>query len=146
MAQTGRMRFTEREMTTAIDTVARGVFTATRPPWRRGAADVAWEGLPRVERYNHKSAVGEMVLPALVALPERPTVGARPAFTDEEYTAAAEAASRTLVEHRGPGAWDALSVRRRRQLVRATAALTRSAVEAMPVRQDPDSVIVPDHL
>lgn len=140
------MRFTERELTAAVDGVARRLFAATRPPWRRRGADVAWEALPPIEKYNRRSAVGEMVLPALQALPERPAVGARPVFEAQEYAEAAEAASRQLLEHRKPGAWDTMSEGRRRRLVRTTATLTRSAVQAMPVRQDPDDLVVPDHL
>lgn len=140
------MKFTEREMTAAVDAVARELFAATRAPWRRGGSDAAWERLTPIERYNRKAVVGEMVLPVLQALPERPTVGATPAFTDEEYAAAAEDASRALLEHRSPGAWDAMPERRRGRLVRSTAALARRAVAAMPVRQDPDNLIVPDHL
>jgi hypothetical protein len=140
------MRFTEREMTVAVDAVARRLYVATRMPWRRGGADAAWDSLGTIDRYNRKAAVGEAVLPALVALPERPTVGARPEFTKDEYAAAAEVASRTLLEQRKPGSWDALPERRRRRLVAATAALTRSAVAAMPVRQDPDALTAPDHL
>jgi len=133
-------------MTTGVDAVARHLFAATRPPWRRRDIDADWEALAPIDKYNRRSAVGEMVLPALQALPERPTVGAVPAFDDTEYAAAAEAASRDLMEHRSPGAWDKLPERRRRRLVRATAALTRTAVSAMPVRQDPDDLTVPDHL
>lgn len=140
------MRFTEREMTIAVDAVARQMFAASRPPWRRRGVEEAWEGLARMERYNRRSAAGEAVLPALVALPERPTVGATPEFTDEEYAAAAEAATRSLLEQREPGSWEGMPERRRRLLVRATAAMTRTAVEAMPVRRDPDDLTVPDHL
>ncbi|HEX5769739.1 MAG TPA: hypothetical protein VFY11_02160 [Nocardioidaceae bacterium] len=140
------MRFTEREMTVAVDAVARRLFTATRMPWRRGGSDAAWEALAPIERYNRKTAVGETILPALLALPERPTVGARPAFDDEEYAAAAEVGARALLEHRSPDAWDRMPVRRRQRLVKANVALTRMAVDAMPVRQDPDAVVVPDHL
>jgi hypothetical protein len=140
------MKFTEREMSTAIDAVARRLFAATRPPWRRGSAEAAWQSLTTIERYNRKSAVGEMVLPALQALPERPTVGTPPVFEAGEYAEAAEAASRALVEHRSPGAWDKMPERRRRRLVKTAAALTRTAVKAMPVRQDPDDLVVPDHL
>jgi hypothetical protein len=140
------MRFTEREMTVAVESVARAMFAATRPPWRRGGTDEAWGALTTLERYNRKAAVGEAVLPALVALPERPTVGANPEFSDEEYAAAAEVASRTLLEARKPGSWDSMPERRRKRLIRATAALTRSAVAAMPVRQDPDALTAPDHL
>lgn len=133
-------------MTVAVDAVARRLFAATRPPWRRGGADAAWESLAQIERYNRKAAVGEMVLPVLQALPERPTVGAAPVFTDDEYDEAAEAANRARLEHRTPGAWSKMPARRRRRLVTSTATLTRSAVMAMPVRQDPDDLIVPDHL
>jgi hypothetical protein len=140
------MEFTEREMTVAVDAVARRLFATTRLPWRRGGVAAAWEALPPIERYNRRKPVGDAVLPALQALPERPTVGSRPRFSDEEYTAAAEQASRALLEQRKPGAWDDLPERRRRRLVRTTAALTRSAVEAMPVRQEPDDLTVPDHL
>ncbi len=133
-------------MTAAVEAVARGLFATTRAPWRRGGTDAAWQGLTRIEKYHRKSAIGEMVLPALQALPERPTVGAHPAFSDDEYTQAAESATRELLEHRSPGTWDTMPERRRRRLVQATSALTRSAVAAMPVRQDPDALVVPDHL
>ena len=67
-------------------------------------------------------------------------------FSDEEYHEAAVAGSRALVEQRDPGAWERMPERRRRRLVRAAAALTRTAVRAMPVRHDPDDLTVPDHL
>ncbi len=140
------MRFTERELTVAVDEVARQMFAATRPPWRRKDVDAAWQALRPIDRYHRKKAVGETVLPALEELPERPTVGARPEFTDEEYTAAASVGGRALLEQRSPRAWDRMPERRRRRLVRAAAALTRSAVRAMPVRQDPDAMTAPDHL
>lgn len=140
------MRFSEREMTVAVEAVARRLLGVTRPPWRRGSAEDAWDALAPIDRYNRKAAAGEMVLPALQALPERATVGSRPVFDDAEYAHAAEEATRALLEHRAPGAWDSLPERRRRRLVRTTAALTRTAVEAMPVREDPDAPVVPDHL
>lgn len=140
------MEFTEPEMTAAVDAVARRLFAATRPPWRRSAAEAAWDGLPPIERYNRRKVVGETVLPALQALPERPTIGATPSFSDEEYLEAATAGSRALLEQRSPGAWEQLPERRRRRLVRAAAALTRTAVESMPVRRDPGDVNIPDHL
>lgn len=140
------MRFTEREMTAAVDGVARSLFMATRPPWRRGDAAADWDGLAPIEKYNRRAAVGEAVLPVLQELPERPTVGAHPAFTSDEYAAAAETASRALLEHRSPGAWDAMPSGRRKRLVKSTVALTRTAVASMPLRQDPDDLTVPDHL
>lgn len=140
------VRFTERELTAGVDAVARHLFAATRPPWRRGRLEQEWQALAPIEKYNRRSAAGEMVLPALQALPERPTVGTHPVFSDEEYAGAAESATRTLLEHRSQGAWDAMPERRRKRLVRTTASLTRQAVEGMPVRQDPDDLAVPDHL
>jgi hypothetical protein len=140
------MRFTEHEMTVAVDAVARRLFAATSPPWRRGGADAAYDALTMAQRYPRKAAAGEIVLPVLVALPERPTVDARPEFTQAEYDEAAEAGSRELLDHRRPGAWDAMPARRRRRLVAAAAELTRVGVEAMPIRRDPDALIVPDHL
>lgn len=140
------MRFTEREMTIGVEAVARTLYAGTRPPWRRGGADSAWQDLDPSARYHHLAAAGEMVLPALVALPERPTVGATPEFTSQEYAAAAEVGGRALMEQRKPGSWDRLPERRRKRVNRATAALTRVAVQAMPFRQDPGALIVPDHL
>jgi hypothetical protein len=139
------MKFTEREMTAAVDGVARQLFVASRP-WKRRKTEDAWEDLAPLDKYQRKAAVGEMVLPALVALPERPTVGATPEFSDDEYREAAETAARTLVEHRKPGSWDDMPPRKRKRLVTSTAALTRAAVHAMPHRQDPDDLTVPDHL
>lgn len=142
------MEFTEREMTSAVDAIARRLFAA-RTPWRRRGSEAACEGLAPIEKYNQRAAVGEMVLPALQALPERPTVGHHPVFSADEYARAAETATRTVLEHRSPGAWDELPDRRRKRLVRSTAALTETAVKAMPVRQDPDDpkgLVVPDHL
>ena len=140
------MNFTEREMTAAVDAVTRRLFAVTRAPWCRGGVEAAWEGLAPIEKYNRRSVAGEMVLPVLQALPERPTVGARPEFDDDEYADGAEEASRALMEYRSPGAWDKMPARRRRRLARTTVALSRTAVKAMPVRQDPDELIFPDHL
>lgn len=119
------MKFTEREMTVGIDKVAQQLFTATLPPWRK-AKETAWELLPKFEKYQRKAAVGEAVIPALIALPERPTVGATPEFTKDEYAEAAGS--------------------------KAKARLTKLVVEAMPVRKDPDALlgtddfVVPDTL
>lgn len=113
------MKFTEREMTVGIDRVAEGLYVATLAPWRK-AKHTAWELLPKFEKYQRRAAVGEAVIPALIALPERPTVGATPEFTKEEYAAAAGS--------------------------KAAARLTKLVVEAMPIRRDPDALFVPDTL
>lgn len=140
------MKFTEPEMTKAVEAVARQLFAATRPPWKRGDLAQGWRELKPIERYNNLAAAGEVVLPVLVALPERPTVGATPEFSDQEYLDAAEGASRELMEHRQPGVWESLSERKRRKLNQGTAELARVAVEGMPLRQDPDALNIPDYL
>ena len=140
------MRFTEHEMTVAVDAVARDLFVTTRPPWRRRGAQAAYNDLDRAQRYHRRAAAGEIVLPVLVALPERPTVGATPAFSDEEYADAAAAGSRQVLEHREPGAWEKQSTRQRTATVALAARLARIGVAAMPHRADPDALVVPDHL
>jgi len=140
------VRFTEHEMTVGVEAVARELFTAVRPPWRRQAGRADFDSLDKAARYRHKAAAGEVVLPVLVALPERPTVGAAPAFGDDEWRAAAEQGSREVLDHRKPGAWETMPERRRRKVVDGAVALTRVAVAAMPPRADPDALVVPDHL
>jgi hypothetical protein len=140
------VRFTEREMTIGIDLVAQRMYAAMRGPFRRRDAAAAWDDLAAFAKYQRRAAIGEAVIPALLALPDRPTVGATPQFTAAEYEAAAEESTRSLLEVRKPGAWDGMSEKKRGRLTRATAALTRTVVEAMPVRQDPDALVVPDDL
>lgn len=130
------MRFTEYEMTVAVDATARQMHRASRP-WRKATkAEAAWQELSALQKYQHRAAAGEMILPALVELPERPTTGATPEFSDAEYDAAAEAGARALVEQREPDSWERMPQRRRRRLVRATAMLTKAAVRAMPTREE----------
>lgn len=130
------MKFTEREMTVAVDAVAQKLFAASKPPWRKGSAEEAWAQLGKFEKYQHKAAAGELILQALLALPERPTVGATPKFIDEEYAAAAQAHPQA----------EKLSGKKQERFVSHLANLVHFAVEAMPIRQDPDALIVPDHL
>lgn len=138
------MRFTEREMTVAVEAVAKQLFAATR--LRRGDTDGAWARLTPQVRYQALSSAGDVVLPLLLALPERPTVGAPPPFSDEEYATAAEEACRTRAERAKPGSWDGGTKRGRRRQLAAAEQLGRVAVAAMPIRQDPDALVVPDHL
>lgn len=138
------MKFTEREMTAAVDAVGQKLFAASRPLKRNH--DDAWRELPKIKQYHHRAAAGEMILTALIALPERPTVGSTPEFTPEEYAEASEAGTRKLMDHRQPGAFDGLSRRKREALVKATATMVEHGVRAMPIRQDPDAFIVPDTL
>ncbi|MDP3968874.1 MAG: hypothetical protein Q8Q02_11385 [Nocardioides sp.] len=128
------MRFTEHELTVAVEAVARRLDATTRAPWSRKKAAERWDGLSKMQRYERLSAAADLVLPVLAALPERPTVGSSPAFSAEEYTAAVEQA-------RGSAAG-----KRERMAVVVLADLARRGVAAMPVRRDPDAFEVPDHL
>jgi len=124
------MKFTERELTVAVDELAQQLFAASRPRWKRKGVDEAWHQLPPMQKYAHRTAVGDLALAVLVALPERPTVGATPEFTDEEWSAAVAAGFPEADEqHRA-----------------AAEAMARAAVEVMPIRQDPDAIVIPDHL
>ncbi|WP_299054672.1 hypothetical protein [uncultured Nocardioides sp.] len=139
------MRFTEREMTVGVKAVAQQLMVATKP-FGRGSVEERWERLTPMGRYEKLAAAGELVLPLLVGLPDRPTVGATPEFTTEEWEDAAAEAQRSAADARSPGSWDALSERKRRGAVAVVVRLGRTAVAAMPVRQDPDAIVVPDHL
>lgn len=138
------MRFTEHELTVGVEAVARTLHRATRPPWRRRDADDAFAGLDRAARYRHLAAAGEVVLPVLLALPDRPTVGRSPQFDAEEWRAAAAEGGRQVLERRRPGAWDAMPEKRRARTVASSTALARIALEAMPPRSDPDALTPPD--
>lgn len=140
------MRFTEREMTVAVEAVAQQGFDSLPKLLRRKAGAESWALLGKGQRYPHLVNAGDVVLPGLVELPERPTVGATPAFTDGEYAAAAEHVLRSRAETKKPGSWESMPERRRRKAIPAIAAVLAVAVRAMPIRQDPDAIIVPDHL
>ena len=140
------MRFTEREMTVAVAAVARQSFETLPGFMRRKLGASAWDDLTEMDRYRLLSASSKIVIGCLTALPERPTVGATPEFSDEEYAQAAESVRRELADGAEPGAWDGASERKRRKQVEGGVATLRVAVAAMPHRQDPDALIVPDHL
>ena len=132
------MRFTEHELTAALTGAAKSVLAAQDKSVRKGrrTADEAWESLGRFERFQLLDGLGDQLLPALVALPDvEVEVGTRPTFTDEQVTAAVE-------ERLG----DDVGRVRRAVLVQARVALVRLALSHVPPRQDPDGLIVPDHL
>ncbi|RYC14286.1 hypothetical protein [Nocardioides zhouii] len=128
------MRFTEHELTVAVTSAAKVVAGGKV---RRKAKDDAWESMSKIERYHLLEAVGSQVLPVLLALPDiEVPAGTRPSFTDAQIAAAVEG---TLGES---------GVGRLRQKVAVAARLTlvRTALAQLPVRQDPDALIVPDSL
>ncbi len=127
------MRFTEHELTVAVTSAARTVAGARA---RRRSAEEAWGAMSRIDRYHHLEAVGSQVLPVLLALPDvEVAAGTRPTFTDAQVVAAVE---ETLGEAGGR--------LRRKVVVAARVALVRSALAQLPVRQDPDGLVVPDSL
>lgn len=131
------MRLTEHELTVALTGVAKNVLATQDRAVRKGrrTADEAWEELTRFQRFQLLDGLGSQVLPALVALPDVEVApGERPTFTDAEITAAVE---ERLGDERGV---------RRKALLTARVALVRLALECLPPRQDPDGLIVPDHL
>jgi hypothetical protein len=132
------VRFTERELTVALEGAAKGVLAAQDKSVRKGrrTADDAWEELTRYQRFQMLDGLGDQLLPVLVSLPDvEVTPGTRPTFTDRQVTAAVE--ERLGDEVRGI---------KRRVLLQARVALVKLALEHLPPRADPDALIVPDHL
>ena len=129
------MRFTEHELTVAVTAAAK--IVAGGKGGRRAKGEVAWESMSKIDRYHLLEAVGSQVLPVLLALPDvEVPAGTRPTFTDAQI---AEAVEQTLGE---------TGVGRLRQKVMVAARLTlvRTALAQLPVRQDPDALVVPDSL
>lgn len=131
------MRFTEHELTAALNGAAKSVLAAQDKSVRKGkrTVDEAWAALTPYERFQLLDGLGDQLLPALVGLPDiEVETGTRPTFTDEQVTAAVE-------ERIG----DVGRVRRA-VLVRARVALVQLALSHVPPRSDPDALTVPDHL
>jgi hypothetical protein len=132
------MRFTEHEMTAALTGAAKTVLATQRRDVRRGRVDVdtAWNDLDGLRRFKLLDELGAQLLPVLVALPDvEVAAGTRPSYTDREV---GEAVASVL--------GDAGSKLRRAVLVKARTALVQTALAHVPPRQDPDALVVPDHL
>ena len=132
------MRFSEHELTAAVQGAAKSVLAAQRKDVRRGKVEVdeAWDAMDRFQRFKLLDAIGGQVLPALVALPDvEVEPGTRPTFTDAQITAAVE-------ERLG----DAGGRMRRKVVVATRVALVKTALASVPPRSDPDALTVPDHL
>ena len=129
------MRFTEHELTVAVTAAAKIVAGGTIG--RRGKGEEKWEAMSKIGRYHLLEAVGGQVLPVLLALPDiEVEAGTRPTFTDAQIAAAVE---QTMGET-GVGRM------RRKVALAARLTLVRTALAQLPVRQDPDALIVPDSL
>ncbi len=132
------MRFTEHELTVALEGAAKTVVAAQRKDVRRGKADIdeVWEGMDRFQRFTLLDGLGGQVLPVLVALPDVTVEqGTPPTFTDAQVRETVE----SLVGDEGGKV-------RRAVAVKARTALVQAALAALPPRQDPDALVVPDHL
>lgn len=132
------MRFTEHELTAALTGAAKTVFAAQDKDVRRGKRDVdeAWQALTTIQRFRYLDALGDQVLPVLVALPDvEVEPGTRPTYSDEDVT--------RVVEQK---VGDGVGRVRRALVVKGRVALVQAALAALPPRQDPDALIVPDHL
>jgi len=131
------VRFTEHELTAALTGAAKTVFAAKDRSVRKGrrSVDEAWAALTPYARFKLLDALGDQLLPVLVALPDVAVEpGTRPTFTDEQVTAVVE-------ERLGD-----IGRVRKAVLVKAQVALTQLALAQIPPRSDPDALIVPDHL
>jgi hypothetical protein len=132
------MRFTENEMTAALTGAAKTVLAAQRRDVRKGRQDIdaVWDGMSRMERFRLLDSLGGQVLPVLVALPDVEVApGTRPSFSDAQITDAVEA-------QLGEGAGRL----KRKVLLASRVTLVKSALSHVPPRQDPDALVVPDHL
>ena len=132
------MRFTEHELTAALTGAAKVMLAAQRKDVRKGKVDVdtAWDEMDRYRRFQLLDGLGTQILPVLVALPDVEVApGTRPTFTDRQVSDTVEATTGDV-----PGKL------RRAVVVKARTALVQSALSHVPPRQDPDALIVPDHL
>jgi hypothetical protein len=130
------MRFTEHELTAALTGAAKVMLAAQRKDVRKGKVDVdtAWDDMDRYQRFQLLDALGDQILPVLVALPDVDVApGTRPTYTDDQVR---ETVEEKLDE--GPGKL------RRAVIVRARTALVQAALGSLPPRLDPDALTTPD--
>ncbi|MGD9961011.1 hypothetical protein [Nocardioides sp.] len=132
------MRFTEHELTAAVTGAAKTILAAQRKDIRRGKSDLdtVWDEMDRYQRFQLLDQIGTQILPVLVALPDvEVEPGTRATYTERQVSEVVEAQV------------DAGSGKLRRGvLVKSRTALVQIALEHLPPRQDPDALIVPDHL
>lgn len=132
------MRFTEAELTAALNGVAKATLAAQDKEIRKGRVDVdqAWHDLGGYGRYQLLEQLSDQVLPVLTALPDvERVVGQRPSYTNAQV--------REVVEERTGEEGGRL---RRKAVVVARVALVQAALAAIPPWTDPDTFVVPDSL
>lgn len=137
------MRFTEHEMTAALQGAVRAGLSEDPDQ-----AQALWDELPKFQRFQTLTLIGDQVLPVLVALPEVVVEpGTRAEYDDA--TVAQVAAPLLAAEwdrSQGDGSWDAQPVEDRDAYVDHRVGLVQEVLGQMPPRQDPDALVVPDHL
>lgn len=132
------MRFSEAELTAAVNGVAKAAFAASSKEIRKGKIDLeqAWHDLGGFGRYQLLEPLGSQILPILATLPDLPrVVGERPKFSGAQLREAVEAHT----DEEGGRI-------RRKALVMTKVALVQAALESIPPYSDPDTFIVPDSL
>ena len=132
------MRFTEHELTLALTGAAKSVLAAQRKDVRKGKADIdtVWNELDRYQRFQLLDGLGSEILPVLVALPDVEVApDTRATYTDREVVETVE----SLVD-------PDVGRLKRVVLVKTRTALVQTALSHLPLRRDPDTLEVPDHL
>lgn len=132
------MRFTEAELTAALNGVAKATLAAQDKDIRKGRVDLeqAWHDLGGFGRYQLLEGLSDQVLPVLTALPDvERVVGQRPSYSNAQV--------RQLVEASTGEEGGRL---RRKAVVVARTALVQAALAAIPPWTDPDTFVVPDSL
>lgn len=128
------MRFTEHELTRAMEAAAKSVLAVRRSNRRRDVEQV-WAGMTRYQRYQLLDSLGDQVLPVLVALPDVDVApGTRPSYDEATITA-------VVTEQLGDGAMGRL---KKAVVVKGRVALVQIALAAVPPRLDPDALLHAD--
>jgi len=136
MIDAGCMRFSEHELTAAMTGAAKSVVKARRKDIRKGDVDIetAWHAMDRYERYRLLDALGDQILPVLVALPDVEVApGSRPSYSDRQV-------SEIVAGLVG----DDVGRMRRAVLVKARTALVQTALAHVPARLDPEAFVDPE--
>ena len=132
------MRFTERELTAALTGAAKSVWPPRTSTVRKGrrSVDEAWQSLTSTAGSSCSTGSATRCCRCSSALPDvEVEAGTRPTFTAAQVTSTVES---TIGDDVGRV--------RRAVLVKTRVALVNIALSHVPVRQDPDALIVPDHL
>lgn len=137
------MRFTEHEMTTALQGAVRA--TLSEDPEE---ARALFETMDRFARFQTLTLIGDQVLPVLVGLPDVVVeTGTRAEYDDATV---AEVAGPLLAAEwdraQGDGSWDAQPSEDREAYLDHRVGLVQEVLSHLPPRQDPDALVVPDHL